>query len=577
MSAADKLYMLPAGSVKLRGRLGKALQLTLENRLKKVDYGKLAKSFRDHDDADGRWRGEFWGKIVRSAIRVMQSVPDAELEATIRESVKELCSYAYADGAISSYPENMRCWNWDVWGRKYVLLGLARYYRLIEQDPEVKEAIRRHVKALLAEDPFAAAPTEGRIWHDGLASFSILGGLVIAWRITGEKDFLDAAERLAAKGCHYSGTMLDDFKSGKRPAELVNGKAYEMTSCFEGLLELYRENGNAEYLEMAESYCQDILNCEMMITGTAGGKDSVGEYWDNCRAKECDENPAYGMGETCVTTTMLRFFLHLLRITGKPCYADLIEYSVYNAAMGAMKYDGSWYVHCNPTPLSGVSWKKPAPDQLPGYGEDCCLAQGPEALGVGGVASVMRSADGLTVNFYEDMQVNCSVDGADVKMDISGNYPADPEITIKVETSADKLFTIALRIPEWCRNALLEVDGKSYSPAPGRYAQIKRVWSKETVIKLTLPMEIIQVAPQDRSPRFAAVRGPILLVQDSRLGEVNTCIDLPEETPERVNVEGLQDVYNFSNGVKLCDYASAGNLFEASNTLCVWMKKAGEK
>ena len=82
MPAADKLYMLPAGSVKLRGRLGKALQLTLENRLKKVDYGKLAKSFRDHDDADGRWRGEFWGKIVRSAIRVMQSVPDAELEAS---------------------------------------------------------------------------------------------------------------------------------------------------------------------------------------------------------------------------------------------------------------------------------------------------------------------------------------------------------------------------------------------------------------------------------------------------------------------------------------------------------------
>ena len=277
MSTADKLYMLPAGSVKLRGRLGKALQLTLENRLKKVDYGKLAKSFRDHNDADGRWRGEFWGKIVRSAIRVMQSVPDAELESTIRESVKELCSYAYADGAISSYPENMRCWNWDVWGRKYVLLGLARYYRLIEQDPMVKEAIRRHVKALLAEDPFAAAPSEGRLWHDGLASFSILGGLVIAWRITGEKDFLDAAERLAAKGCHYSGTMLDDFKSGKRPADLVNGKAYEMTSCFEGLLELYRENGKAEYLDWAESYCQDILNCEMMITGTAGGKDSVGE------------------------------------------------------------------------------------------------------------------------------------------------------------------------------------------------------------------------------------------------------------------------------------------------------------
>ena len=53
MSIPDKLLMLPVGSVKLQGRLGKALRLTLENRLKKVDYDKLVASFRNHDDTDG--------------------------------------------------------------------------------------------------------------------------------------------------------------------------------------------------------------------------------------------------------------------------------------------------------------------------------------------------------------------------------------------------------------------------------------------------------------------------------------------------------------------------------------------
>ena len=227
MSTTDKFFILPAGSVKLQGRLGKALRSTLENRLKKVDYDKLAASFRDHDDTDGKWRGEFWGKIVRSAIRVLQTTPDGELTKMIRKTVSNLCKYAYPDGALSTYTEDMRCWNWDVWGRKYALLGLARYYRMIEQSTEVKEVIRKHVKALLAENPFAERPTQGRLWHDGLATFSILGGFVIAWRITGEKEFLDAAEKLALKGCHYGGTMLNDFKSGKRPANLVNGKAYD--------------------------------------------------------------------------------------------------------------------------------------------------------------------------------------------------------------------------------------------------------------------------------------------------------------------------------------------------------------
>ena len=573
MSIPDKLFILPSGSVNLQGRLGRMLRLTLENRLKKVDYDKLAASFRNHEDTDGRWRGEFWGKIVRSAIRILQTTPDEELDAQIRKAVRDLCQCAYPDGALSTYTQDMRCWNWDVWGRKYALLGLARYYRVMEQDPDVKEVIRRHVKALLVENPFEERPTQGRLWHDGLATFSIMGGFVIAWRITGEKAFLDAAERLAQKGCHYGGTMLNDFKSGKRPANLVNGKAYEMTSCVEGLLELYRENGNREYLDLAEAYCQDILKCEMMITGTAGGKDAIGEYWFNCREKQCQEEPEFGMGETCVTATLLRFFFHLLRITGKSCYADLIEYSVYNAAAGAMKYDGSWYMHCNPTPLAGKSWKIPAGDQLPGYGEDCCLAQGPEALGVGGVASVMGASDGLTVNFYENMTVNCQIDGVPVKLEISGDYPSKSEITIKVSAAQEKLFTLALRIPQWCQNAKLELEDTSYIPAPGRYAQLKRIWKKDSVIKLVLPMDIVKIPAVDGSARFALVRGPILLAQDSRLGMVNEPVSLPGETPEQTVREGFCDVYTYSNGVKVCDYASAGSLFEENNTLCVWLKE----
>jgi DUF1680 family protein len=182
----------------------------------------------------------------------------------------------------------------------------------------------------------------------------------------------------------------------------------------------------------------------------------------------------------------------------------------------------------------------------------------------------MRSADGLTVNFYEDMQVECDVDGAAVKIDISGNYPADSEITIKVESAADKVFALALRIPAWCRNAMLEVDGESYSPAPGRYAAIKRLWGRKSVIKLTLPMEITPVAAMNCNSRFAVKRGPVLLVQDSRLGDVNTAVSLPDETPEKIKVDGLLDVYSFSNGVKLCDYASAGNEWTRANFYRTW-------
>ena len=573
----DRLQMLPPGSLKLQGRLGKSLRLTVNNRLKKVDYKKLTETFRIHQDGDGFWRGEFWGKIVRSAIRVMQTNPDPELEKMIRKSVRDLCRTADKSGCISSYPENMRCTYWDIWGRKYALLGLIRYYRTVEQNHEVLNTIKKLVYSVIHDDPFTEPPKVGQVWHDGLAAFSILGAIEIAYRLTGEKAFAKEAERLFKLGCTFSGTLFKDFAKGKRLKDLANGKAYEMTSCFEGLLELYRDTGKREYLEAAERYCRTILHTEMMITGTGGGKDSWGEYWYDGNENQTDPKPEYSMGETCVTVTLLRFMFHLLRITGDSRYADRIEYSVYNAAMGAMKFDGSWWMHRNPTPLAGVSWKKPAGDQIKGYGEDCCLAQGPEALGVGGASAVMSRKDGLAVNFYEDMELDVKIGGTDCKLKISGNYPAGDKIMIGVSPKRKCEFTLALRIPEWCEHPVIECDGKTWECSPGCYAELKQVWKKGSMITLTLPMPITVVPAPDGSDRIAVRRGPILLVQDSRIGKVGMPIHIPAGEPEKIEVEGLADVYRWKNGLQLCDYASAGNLFSEKNTLCVWMKNKKTK
>ena len=69
--------------VELRGLLGKALRRSCEKRLKTVDYGQLVEPFRLRNEADGGWRCEFWGKVVRSAILTNYYVNDAQLADTI--------------------------------------------------------------------------------------------------------------------------------------------------------------------------------------------------------------------------------------------------------------------------------------------------------------------------------------------------------------------------------------------------------------------------------------------------------------------------------------------------------------
>ena len=83
----DCFRIPPPGGVVLKGRLGRALALSVENRLKRVNYSHLVEPFRLRNETDGRWRCEFWGKIVRSAIRSLHGRPDPELARQVRATV----------------------------------------------------------------------------------------------------------------------------------------------------------------------------------------------------------------------------------------------------------------------------------------------------------------------------------------------------------------------------------------------------------------------------------------------------------------------------------------------------------
>ena len=563
---------LPGGSVKFAGPLGNALRLTVENRLKKVDYEKLVRSFRDHEDGDSRWRGEFWGKIVRSAIRVLQSNPDPELEKMVRDAVRGLCDCIEPDGCISTYPKEKRLQDWDAWGRKYAILGLCRYYRYVEQDPRVLETIRRMTANFIASFPGGARPGDKLRWHDGMPANSILGAVELAARLTGEPSFFAWAKRLADSGCANSMDIFAESRAGRRPADLGNGKAYEMTSCFEGLLEICRDNGDTSLLELSLNYFRDIVRYELFVTGAAGLKDCWGEFWDHGALNQMNPPPKTALGETCITTTILRFANHLLRMNGDSRIADVMEYSLVNGILGAMKFDGSWWNHRNLTPLTEPAYKWPAGDQIQGYGEDCCLAQGPEALGVGGQFAVMRRADGFAVNYFEAMEVNSEFGGKPFGFKITGGYPDDGEIRMEIRSAAPVECTLALRIPGWCEDPVLELDGRTWSPAAGRYAELLRTWNDGDVIRLSLPMPIVRVSAPDNSGRFAVRRGPVLLVQDARICEVGSPCVLTSDEPKRITHPGIRAAYEWPNGTRLCDYASAGNLFEPEDTVCVWLK-----
>ena len=95
---------LKRGTVRLHGPLGDMLDKVVKNRLKKIDYRLLADPFRYRNEADGKWRCEFWGKVVRSAAYAWKSTHAPELKELIDHTVAEFLAAQTPDGCIRSYP-----------------------------------------------------------------------------------------------------------------------------------------------------------------------------------------------------------------------------------------------------------------------------------------------------------------------------------------------------------------------------------------------------------------------------------------------------------------------------------------
>ena len=536
--------------VSLKGLLGKAISRSIKDRFLTLDYALLEEPFRLRNETDNAWRCEFWGKIVRSAITAAVIADNSELKNILKQTVSNIMATQTSDGCISSYPAELQLNGWDVWGRKYVLLALIRYYEMLDRDPAVLDCCCRMLDHLMTQ----VGPEEGKRsilacgLHSGLAAASILGAVVAMWRLTGKKEYRAFADYIIGSGFTALGNVLDDIAVGIRPSALGDGKAYELTSCLQGAAELDLLAPKPGRKALLQRYYEQVRDLEIFVTGVGGSKDLYGEYWFDGALRQTRPGKNVGLGETCVAATWIHYCMDILKLTNDATVADELEKSLYNAILGAMAPDNSHWMHVNPTPLTGGGSKSYAVDQIgncfktPFGGNDCCRAQGPEGLVSAALIAVTEDADTLTVNLFEPLE--CEF------FDISGNYPCEPFAEISFKENCSK--TLRLRTPDFLEKVI--VNGEEIAFEKGQYLVIERNWNQSDKISMVFDFSFKEIPAPDGSPFVAVKRGPLVLAADSR-GAV------PEAA---VNV--------IWNNIPLCDYTSAGNLFSKENHLTVWFK-----
>jgi hypothetical protein len=293
-----------------------------------------------------------------------------------------------------------------------------------------------------------------------------------------------------------------------------NGKAYEMLSCLNGMLEWYRTTGDPKLLQVAQNAWKDIVANRLYLTGTA----SAGELFHGLY-----ELPNTGeVGETCVTVTWIQFNAHLLRLTGEARFADELERSVYNQLCGAQQPDGrAWVYYCE------MEGKKPYTSNLDGQ---CCLSSGPRGFALVPTFAITTDANGAVVNFFNPGVANLRLrDGTPVKISTDSGYPYSGKITITVDPAEPREFTVKLRVPEWCRHGWApQVNAYPLDVrlSGDGYVWLPRPWKQGDKIELNLVLEPrLVLGDHLNADRAAVLYGPLVLAADAALtggNRVNT-------------------------------------------------------
>jgi DUF1680 family protein len=589
----DLLESIIPANIKIKGYLGEKIDLCIGERIKKQDVQHLIDPFKTRNETR-MWQTEFWGKWILSAIASYEYNQDPEMLKIIQNAVSGLLATQTPDGYIGNYSPEAQLQHWDIWGRKYTMLGLLAYYD-ISGDKKALDAAKKLADHLLTQ----VGPDQTDIVitgnYRGMPSSSILEPMVLLYRHTNEKRYLDFAKYIVAQWETADGPKLiskaasgvnvaDRFPFPKSWWSWDNGqKAYEMMSCYEGLLELYRITGESSYLKSAELAVQNIIDTEINVAGSGTAFECF--YHGGQRQTE----PTYHTMETCVTFTWIKLCNNLLRLTANPMYADQIEKTVYNALLASMKFDGSQIAKYSP--LEGMRHEG---EEQCGMHINCCNANGPRAFALLPKLALMTSGNEIFVNLYSQSSASVLLNKKNkVTVLQTTTYPESDQIEITVQPEKSGTFTLGLRIPEWSSKTLVMVNGIPVEGVrSGSYCKVTREWKSgdKVILKLDLSGRLIVL-----NGHQSIMRGPVLLARDSRFEDgfvdeagivqhKNNLIELVTSTrkPEHIWMSftaplvlgtDLEGELRNPQQIHFCDFASAGNTWSSDSRYRVWIRQ----
>ncbi len=551
-------------------------------------WAKFVNQFRTHSDsAEGDWRGEFWGKMMRGACLTWRYTQDGELYEILEETVRDLLTTQDHLGRICTYTEETEMTGWDLWSRKYVLTGMQHFYDICKDEAlkgQILQAMCQHTDAVIRViGPGKKEITNTSTFWGCVNSCTILEPVMRLYTMTGQERYLEFARYILSTGGCADGNLIETALAGEKlPHQFPAVKAYEVMSFFEGALAYYEVTGEEKYFTAVKNFIDLVMEHEISVIGSAGCEHELFDH----TVKTQTTSQWDLQQETCVTVTWMRVLSRLALLTGDVRYADALELPAYNAMPAAVNWEKQngfdYWITKKPTAPMPFDSYSPLRNKRHGRGTGgirvfqeggfygCCGCIGSAGLALKPLMAFLAMDKGFVINEYYPGTVKTQTpEGSPVAFTSQTQYPRENTYCLKLQLEKPETFTLRLRIPGWCREATLTAGGETVRAESGYY-DLTRLWHDGDTVLLTVPMEL---RSREQDGYISYSYGPITLCWDN-LKNNDDVSGLEETQPLPVQcLEELRMAVKTPKGMKLLtDYASCGKFWNREDAvISVWL------
>jgi len=508
-----KPYMeLPLGSIRAKGWLLEMLQRQKNGATGQLDvlYSQVTGSRNGWLGGDGdQWeRGPYW---IDGLLPLAYILDDKALKEKVKPWIEWTLNSQRADGYFGPnknfpYEPGLQRDNCDDWWPRMVMLKILQQYYSATCDQRVVTLLSNYFRYQLKTLP--EKPLGFRTFWAEYRVCDNLQAVYWLYNITGEPFLLELGDLLHQQGIDFTGMMLNsDFLSQQGTIHCVN--------LAQGIKEpviYWQHHPEQKYIDAVKKGFADIRKYNGQAQGMYGGDEALH-----------GNNPTQGV-ELCSIIEMMFSLEKMIEITGDLTMADHLEKIAFNALPAQISEDfmtRQYFQQANQVMISrhvrNFDVNHDGTDVCFGLltGYPCCLSNMHQGWPKFTQNLWYATPDnGLAALIYSPSEVTAKVgNGCAVKITEDTSYPMDDKISFTIRIEDKKVpeiaFPLHLRIPGWCRQATITINGKNEQTVEaGKVAILRRTWKSGDRVELSLPMHVFTNRWQENS--ISVERGPLV-------------------------------------------------------------------